>query len=248
MPCRTFRAVSNPATDLANLFDQWATDTGRRTAVVSRHPSGHSSMDLALWRRVADAFRMIDQIEQLLDARESTGRNVAHYRDLLPALYERVVLPNNVWTQEYSGGHGRLGDDDRNRLLGMADILEDIQGATGAHIATVQLKLLQARDLLKGMRRTDVASMHLLWQIEQALKLIGDIGRHDPAYVAEVIEEVVRQGAALDADLEQDETVTPEERSTLRVLLRDITVGMTSSALVSGFMLGAPEVLKALGG
>lgn len=239
--------MENPAAELSALFATWAEAPKNGTVYQARHPEGVSVVDEPMWAECSRAVTLIKNIEAQLDARAAAGRDVSAYRTLVPELYERVFMPDTPWSSGNAAGQSRLTPEQTRSLAMMADVLDSVSGATGVQLSNVQMKLVQARDLLQALNRTDTPSLHLLWQIDLALKLINEMGRHDPDYVGEVLIETLRQAEQVGDDLDDDDDVSEADRRTFRQTFRDISVNVASSAIFQLALQAAPYATKAIG-
>jgi hypothetical protein len=92
----------------------------------------------------------------------------------------------------------------------------------------------------RQLNRDDASTLHLIWQIELALRMAESLDRFRPGVVVDTAAQTLDEMLAYaeDADLSQ------EERSPLARLARDIAANLAASGIGMAALHAAPHVLE----
>lgn len=117
--------MSNPARDIADLFEKWAEHAEERTIIGARAP-GANRATTALWVEMRRAIELLFAFESRVDQLEAAGANVAHYRSLISPMYQAIFAPDVTWSAAKSAIHGTVTAERRSTLRIAADAWSNI--------------------------------------------------------------------------------------------------------------------------
>ncbi|WP_368499461.1 hypothetical protein [Herbiconiux sp. A18JL235] len=114
--------MGNPARELVHILSAY-----RLWGVSGIYPTrdGVDPGDVQFWRGQARALRLVAEVDQILEARESAGRPVGHYREAMVAAFRCIFAPDVQWNH---GGQKveLIPQWAINQIAGLADNIDDV--------------------------------------------------------------------------------------------------------------------------
>ena len=247
----TLLGMSNPASELADLLEGWQVAdeqsvTATRALAAGLRPQRRPSAEL--WRSIADAVSKIVAYERAVDTMEAAGRNVTHYRQVLPEIYGSVFAPDVQWGSRQSAAGVNVSQPTLANLRMAADAMEALGlttlGADG--IEAVRLTLRELRELVQGLPPSQDRDF-LLGQVVQAIIFTDQAGRFGGDAVRETVAQVV---VRID-DLDESGDLTDDQRSKMGALRRELILAFAGEgggtlaveAAKAGFRVARQQLL-----
>lgn len=173
------RCVKNAAALLADVFESWTIPQGHSAA--GHRASVAKNKGIALWPLHRLVMGYLMQIEKDLDALESTGDDVQHFRETLPAWYAAVFSVEAAWRDAVADRHEIVNPLELRLLRALAsqiDLLRMAPVVPASQLADIRTALMDARDLIISAGENVLsaeARRYLLGLVFEADKVIEEI-------------------------------------------------------------------------
>ncbi|RKT31138.1 hypothetical protein DEU34_3075 [Microbacterium sp. AG1240] len=146
--------MTNPAAELASLLTSWRRMPNAKSIYGVR---GMDAQTREEWRTQVRAVELLAQVDRALDALESSGRSVGHYRSYYVAWMKAIIVPEYNWAAGNNGTTNLFDEHVIDMLKATADLLTSTEAPVTVTSESKTESLDALDQILEAIRDAPVA-------------------------------------------------------------------------------------------
>jgi hypothetical protein len=245
--------MSNPATLLADLLDQWRVPNGQSIANVRREWAA-SNDDKEFWKIQRTAVRYLQEIDDALASMEAqTNKDMSFYRSQMSAWHSMVFGVQHGWEGGVSGGY-EVDGAALNLLQALGHMLDATNYApdlTPDALQDLLETIRESRDLVVEAQFPDTLATHLLGLLREAEDAVVDFNMSGTVKIRSAAEKA--SGAMIMASADETIANDPGKISKFRQVAGHIMLtvavssgtNVTTDAMQELFHIAPPLAIEA---